>query len=281
MTYRGETTVELAALEWFAGLGYGVAFGPDLALDGATPERPDYGAVVLADRLRAALAAINPHLPAAALEDVYRRVTRADSPALVENNRLFHKLLTDGVEVEYQAKDGSTRHDVAWLFDFTPQDRNDWLVVNQLTVIEDGHNRRPDVVVFVNGLPLAVIELKDAANEQATLKKAFNQLQTYKADIPALFRFNGALVASDGTGARLGSLTAGYDRFQPWRTIDGENLAPKGKAELQVLIQRAASPSGLRPSSHLRRRATSPRRPSPTPPRAKTPRRASASNGKL
>lgn len=236
MTYQGETTVELAALEWFAALGYQVAFGPDLAPDGDGAERPDYATVVLASRFRSALAAINPHLPATALEDVYRRVIRTDSPALVEDNKAFHKLLTEGVEVEYQDKNGTTRHDVAFLFDFSPADRNDWLVVNQFTVVEDGHNRRPDAVVFVNGLPLAVIELKDAANEQATLKKAFNQLQTYKADIPGLFRFNGALVASDGTGARIGSLTAGFDRFQPWRTIDGESLAPKGKAELQVLI---------------------------------------------
>lgn len=237
MTYQGETTVELAALEWFAELGYGVAFGPDLAPDGARSERPDYRNVVLSDRLRDSLARLNPHLPSSAIDDGLRRVVRTDSPALVDDNRQFHKLLTDGIEIEYQAADGSQRPDIVQLFDFADPARNDWLVVNQFTVIEDGHNRRPDVVVFVNGLPLAVIELKDAANTQATLKKAFNQLQTYKADIPGLFRFNAVLVASDGTGARLGSLTAGYDRFQPWRTIDGAALAPKGRAELQVLIQ--------------------------------------------
>jgi type I restriction enzyme R subunit len=239
MTYQGETTVELAALEWFSALGYSIAFGPDLAADGAHPERPDYASVVLAGRLRSALARINPHLPESALDDVFRKVVRADSPALVENNRLFHTLLSDGIEIEYQAKDGTTRHDVARLVETRPQHlgRNDWLVVNQFTVIEDGHNRRPDLVVFVNGLPLAVIELKDAANEKATTKSAFKQLQTYKAEIPGLFRFNEILVASDGVTARLGSLTSGLDRFQPWRTIDGKALAPKGMPELQVLIQ--------------------------------------------
>jgi len=187
-------------------------------------------------RLRDAISRINPHVPAEAQEEAVRRVIRTETPNLLENNRRFHRMLVDGIDVEYQA-DGRTVHDKVWLVDFANEDNNDWLAVNQYTVIEDKHNRRPDVVLFVNGLPLVVIELKNAADENATTKKAFDQLQTYKLQLPTLMTYNVCLVASDGITARIGTLTSGWDRFMPWRTTDGQEIASKGKPELDVLIQ--------------------------------------------
>ena len=232
-----ESTVEAAALLWFEGLHYEVANGPDLAPDGASPERATYGEVVLLDRLRSAIARLNPDLPAVAIDDAIRKVTVTESPSLVENNRRFHRWLIDGVDVEYARADGSIAGDKVWLVDFERIERNDWLVVNQFTVVENRRNRRPDLVIFINGLPLGVVELKNAGDENATVKGAFNQLQTYKHDIPSLFVFNEALVASDGLEARIGTLTADWERFMPWRTVEGEDVAPKGTPELEVLIK--------------------------------------------
>ena len=203
-----ESVVEDAALEWLAGLGYAVAHGPDIGPEGSAPERGSYAEVLLADRLRKAFARLNPHLPAETLEDVLRKVRQAETPSLTEENRRLHRYLVEGVPVELAREDGSTGGDTARLIDFTDVDSNDWLAVNQFTVIEGQNNRRPDVVLFVNGLPLAVIELKNPGDDNATLEGAFNQLQTYKDDIPSLFRANAALMTSDGIQARLGSLTA-------------------------------------------------------------------------
>ena len=166
-----------------------------------------------------------------------RKVRQAETPSLVEENRRLHRYLVEGVPVEVAREDGSTGGDTARLIDFTDVDSNDWLAVNQFTVIEGQNNRRPDVVLFVNGLPLAVIELKNPGDENATLEGAFNQLQTYKDDIPSLFRTNAALMTSDGIQARLGSLTANLERFMPWRTVDGAAIAPKGSPELQTVIE--------------------------------------------
>ena len=195
--------------------------------------------MVLVDRLRAALARINPHVPADALDEALRRLLNVghDTPNLIENNRRWHQLLVDGVDVEFKRPDGSIAGDKVWPIDFDQIDRNDWLVVNQFTVIEDKRNRRPDVVIFVNGLPLGVIELKNAADENATLRGAFNQLQTYKREIPSLFPTNELLIISDGLEARAGTLTADWERFMPWRTIDGDTISPKGSLELEVLIK--------------------------------------------
>jgi type I restriction enzyme, R subunit len=192
--------------------------------------------VILPGLFREALARLNPKIPADALDEAFRRVTRTETPSLIENNRRFHKLLVDGVDVEYQA-DARTVHDKVWLVDFDDPENNDWVAVNQFTVIEDRHNRRPDVVLFVNGLPLVVIELKNAADENATTRKAFDQLQTYKLQLPTLMTYNACLVASDGITARVGTLTADWDRFMPWRTIDGQAIEPKGKPELDVLVR--------------------------------------------
>ncbi|GER08693.1 hypothetical protein JCM17843_30030 [Kordiimonadales bacterium JCM 17843] len=232
-----ESHVEDAALEWLSGLGYAVLHGPDISPDGPKPERSSYDQVLLIDRLRTALESLNPHLPAETLDEVLRKVQQTETPSLVEENRRLHRYLIEGVPVEVAREDGSIGGDAAHLIDFNDVDANDWLAVNQYSVIENQKNRRPDVVVFVNGLPLAVIELKNPGDENATLDGAFNQLQTYKDQIPSLFRTNAVLMTSDGVQARLGSLTANLERFMPWRTIDGSSVAPKGTPEMGTLIE--------------------------------------------
>jgi len=236
--YLDEAKVEEATVDYFRELGYEYAFGPDIAPDGCRPERADYGQVVLIGRLRDALVRINPDVPLEAIEEAVRKVTRPESPSLVVNNRAFHRLLTDGVDVSWR-EEGQERHGKVWLIEreAARMDCNEFLVVNQFTVIEAKRNRRPDVVVFVNGLPLAVIELKNPAEEKTTVYEAYKQLQTYKAEIPSLFVYNELLVISDGFAARAGTITSGWDRFMPWRTIDGTALAPSGTVELEVLVK--------------------------------------------
>ncbi|MFZ5994786.1 MAG: type I restriction endonuclease subunit R [Thermodesulfobacteriota bacterium] len=239
MAYLNENTLEQTALQWLKDLGYEVLFGPDMAFDGLFPERDltaNYTDVFLTGRLRKALRAINPNIPDEAIEDAVRKVTRTESPSLVENNRRFHRMLTDGVDVSYMAE-GREVHDKVWLIDIEELANNDWLAVNQFTVIEGQKNRRPDILIFINGLPLAVIELKNPADEKATIKHAFNQLQTYKEDISSLFVFNELMVISDGLEARMGTLTANWERFMPWRTIEGDDVAPSGTVQLEVLLK--------------------------------------------
>ena len=237
-----ENTIELATLEWFAELGYATANGPATGPGEPGAERDSFGDVVLVERLHSALARLNPDIPAEAREDALRKVLRVSQPSLTQTNRAFHSWLRDGVPVEYPRADGSIAGDHARLIDFTNAENNDWLVVNQFTVIEGPHNRRPDIVVFVNGLPLGVIELKNAADEDATIWSAFNQLQTYKEQIGNLFHYNEVLVVSDGTSARIGSLTANQEWFKVWRTIDGEHDAPKTSLELDVLVRGVFEP---------------------------------------
>ena len=232
-----ESHVEDAALSWLAGLGYALLHGPDISPDGPTPERVNYAQIFLTKRLHEGLERLNPYLPTETLEEVLHKVQQAETPSLIEENRRLHRYLVEGVPVEVAREDGSIGGDVARLIDFDNVDANDWLAVNQFTVIEHGHNRRCDVVLFVNGLPLAVIELKNPGDMNATLEGAFNQLQTYKDQIPSLFRTNAALVTSDGLQARLGSLTANLERYMPWRTVDGSAVAPKGAPELVTLIE--------------------------------------------
>lgn len=237
MGHIAESHVEEAALEWLEALGYAIAHGPDISPDGAAPERENYGQVMLTGRLRAALARLNPHLEPDTLEGVVRKLQQAETPSLVEENRRLHRMLVEGVDVEVTRPDGSIGGETALLADFADLKANDWLAVNQFTVIEGQNQRRPDVVVFVNGLPLGVIELKNPGAGNATLTGAFNQLQTYKAQVPSLFRTNAVLVTSDGLQARVGSLTADAERFMPWRTADGATVAPKGTPELGTLIE--------------------------------------------
>jgi len=232
-----ESHVEDAALSWLEGLGYSVLSGPDISPEGSSPERASYADVVLVDRLRGAIARINPHLPPDALEEVVKKVHQTETPSLVEENRRLHRMIVEGVDVEVTRTDGSIGGDKAWLIDLDNPDNNDWLALNQFTVIEHQNNRRPDVVVFVNGLPLGVIELKNPGDENATLEGAFNQLQTYKDQIPSLFRTNAVLMTSDGIQARIGSLTADIERFMPWRTVDGSDIAPKGAPELGTVLE--------------------------------------------
>jgi type I restriction enzyme R subunit len=234
-----ESVVEEAALDWLGGLGYAVLHGPNLASGQPSAERidPSYRDTILAGRLHAALTRLNPDLPADALEEAYRKLLRTEGPNLVEHNRAIHRMLVDGVPIEYRRPDGSIAGSLARLVDFDEPDKNDWLAVNQFTVSEGQHTRRPDVVLFVNGLPLAVIELKNPADENATIWSAHNQLLTYQAQLPALFAWNAVLVASDGTQARVGALKAGKEWFKPWRTIDGQADAPASMPELEVLLK--------------------------------------------
>lgn len=237
MTTIAESHVEEAALAWLGELGYSVANGLVIGPDGSAPERSSYGDVVLADRLKAAIARLNPHLEEETREDVYRKLLQAVTPSVTEENRRLHRFIVEGVPVEVTRADGTIGGDSARLIDFENPDANDWLAVNQFTVIENKANRRPDIVVFVNGLPVSVIELKNPGDENATLDGAFNQLQTYKAQITSTFRTNTALVISDGIAARIGSLTANRERFMPWRTITGDDTAPKGVPELETLLK--------------------------------------------
>jgi len=200
-------------------------------------EREDYDEIVLERRLRDAIVRLNPDLPPEALEEAFRKLTRAEAPTLVARNRAVHLMLVDGVTVEYRRADGSIAGAQARVLDFDAPENNDWLAVNQFTVTENQHTRRPDVVLFVNGLPLAVIELKSPADENATIWTAFQQLETYQAQIPSLFAYNAVLVASDGVQARIGTLGAGREWFKPWRTITGREVAGPELAELQVVLE--------------------------------------------
>jgi len=237
MPHLTESEIESATLSWLSDLGYQTLFGPDIAPDMPAAEREHYGQAVLEGRLRNALARLNPHAPAGAREEAFRTLTRPDSPSLIGNNHAFHKMLIEGIPVEVQRKDGSYGHDQILAIDFAHPDNNEFLAVNQFTVVENHIERRPDVVVFINGLPLAVMELKNAADENATIWSAFNQLQTYKQQIPALFAYNEALVISDGVEARIGTLTADRERFMPWRTIEGEELADARLPQLEVVLK--------------------------------------------
>ncbi len=232
-----ESHLEEAALEWLAELGYALGHGPDMAPGEVAAERETFSEVVLKGRLREAIHRLNPAIPAEAREEALRKVLRHETTSLIGNNRAFHHHLRDGVPVEYRRADGSIAGDRVRLVDFADPAANDWLAVNQFTVIEGQHNRRPDVILYLNGLPLAAIELKNAADEEATIWSAFSQLQTYKAEIPSLMNYNEILVVSDGLQARIGSLTANQEWFKVWRTIDGDGDAPKSALELEVLIR--------------------------------------------
>ena len=231
-----ESDIEQTALDWLSDLGYTVLHGPDIAPDTADAERSRYEDVVLPQRLRDAIARLNPNLPAESQEEAVQRILSPNSPALVQNNRTIHRMLVDGVEVEYRDSDGATRGGGAQLVDFENFENNDWLAVNQFTVVGDSE-RRPDIVLFINGIPVGVIELKNPSDENATVWSAFRQLQTYKREIPRLFTYNEALVISDGLEARVGALTANQERFMPWRTIEGETEAASSDLELEVTIK--------------------------------------------
>jgi type I restriction enzyme, R subunit len=236
MAYLSEAAVEELVLNELRDLGYAVAQDAEIGPDGKASERESYADVLLTRRLAAAIEKLNPSIPAVVQRDALRMIRATESPTLVEENRRIHKMMVEGVDVEYYDADGTIRGDKVRLIDFENPAANDWLAANQFTVIEGRSNRRADVVVFVNGLPLAVIELKAPGGESATLEAAHSQLQTYKAQIPSLFRTNALLITSDGLTARVGSLTADRERFMPWRTTDGKVVAARGQPELSILL---------------------------------------------
>ncbi|HTW19595.1 MAG TPA: type I restriction endonuclease subunit R [Mycobacteriales bacterium] len=231
-----EAVVEDAALDYLRGLGYQTQPGPVIAEDGNAPERESYEQVVLLGRLREAAARINPELPAAVIDDAIKALLRPESQNPLAENERFHRLLVDGVPVEHRGADALIRTSLVWLISWEDPAANDWLAVNQFTVIEAGRNRRPDVVVFVNGLPLALLELKNPGDENATLRGAWNQIQTYRHDIPSIFVPNAVTVVSDGTSASMGSFTAGWEHYAPWKTIDGREVITNRPA-LEVLMR--------------------------------------------
>jgi type I restriction enzyme R subunit len=231
-----EDLLEQAALQWFAEEGYTVINGANIAPGEAAAERELFNEVLLLGRLKSALARINPKLPADALDEAVKALLRMDAPSAVTNNHAFHKYLTEGITVAYSAK-GEEKHEPVMLVDFDNIDNNDWLAVNQFAIIDKQYHRRPDIILFVNGLPLTVIELKNMV-ASPTLLDAFKQLQTYKNQIPDLFHYNELMVVSEGSETRIGTLTSDLERFMPWRSIDTEKPAAKTKAESRSVDSR-------------------------------------------
>lgn len=231
-----EDQLEQLCLDWFKSIGYQVVCGYEIAPDGETPERSDYRQIVLFDRLLTQLQKINPHIPVSVLETVSQEIAKPETPILIKSNKAFHRLLLEGVKVNYKDK-GKDITDYVALVDFSNVDNNQFLVVNQYTITGIKGNRRPDVIVFINGLPLAVIELKNPADSSADIWSAYQQLQTYKDQVSDLFTFNEALVVSDGLTARVGSLTANKERFLPWRTIANEDDKPLFEYRLETLVK--------------------------------------------
>lgn len=241
MTRITESTIESFAIELLEKLGYESVYGPDIALDGDTStgsmsdKRESYEQVLLIDRLRKALKHINRNMPADILEDAVKEIRRIHSPELLTNNETFHRFLTEGIPVSKRV-DGDDRGDLVWMIDFKNPYNNDFLVVNQFTVVENNHTKRPDIILFVNGIPLVVIELKNAADENASIRSAFRQIETYKSLIPTLFTYNGFVVISDGMEAKAGTISSGFSRFMAWKTADGKAEASHLVSQLETLI---------------------------------------------
>lgn len=236
MTKLTEATVEDAALEYFAQLGYKTAWGPGIAPGEPGQERTSFEQVFLQARLRLAVRRINPSADPSLIDEAIKRLGRAESQNLVAENFRVHKLVTEGVPVEHRGGDGAVRTARIWLIDYEKPTNNDWVAINQFTIVENRKNRRPDVIVFVNGIPLGLLELKNPTDEYATLKGAWNQLQTYRHDIPSLFVPNAVAVISDGTSAAMSSFVGSFEHFAPWKTVDGREVVTSLPA-LEVLIK--------------------------------------------
>ena len=230
-----EEFLEEAAIEILQDLGYEYVSGPEISVDGTYPERMDYREVILEQRVKDALFRINRDLPSEALDDAYRQIIAFNSPMLEENNRYFHKLLVEGIEVSYK-DNGQPRTKNANIVDFDDVNNNVFLVVSQFTVIEH-ENRRPDLIIFVNGLPLVVIELKSTSDENVGIEEAFNQIQTYKRDIPSLFNYNAFCILSDGINAKAGTITSNEEWYMNWRSIDGQTIEPLSNPQYEVLFK--------------------------------------------
>ncbi len=236
MTNITENSIELLAIERLEKLGYEYIYAPNIAPDSDTPERDSYEQLLLLNRLKKAVARINPSIPAEVQQEAIKEIQRIASPELLANNETFHRLLTEGIPVSKRVK-GDDRGDRVWLIDFKHPENNEFVVANQFTVVENGHNKRPDVILFVNGIPIIVMELKNAANEKTTVNAAFKQIDTYKSIIPTLFTYNGFIVISDGLEARAGSLSADKSRFMAWKSSDGKDEASPLVSQLETLIQ--------------------------------------------
>jgi type I restriction enzyme R subunit len=242
MSVFNENVVEMAALAYFAELGYKTLHGPAIAPGEMRAERSSYVEVILWGRLRAAMERLNSSASAAVLDGAEAAIRRAESQSPIHENRRAHRLLTEGVSVEYRGVDGAIRTEKVALLDHKRPENNDWVVVNQFTIVENGQNRRPDVLVFVNGLPLALLELKNPAAEHATLKSAWNQVQTYRSDIPSVFVPNVMTVISDGTSAAMSSYTGAFEHYAPWKTLDGR-IVVTDRPALEVLIKGVFEPA--------------------------------------
>lgn len=235
MTRITEHSIEDFAIKLLENLGYEYIYAPSIAHDGENPERNSYEEILLTHRMAEAVRRINPTVPPEAQEEAIKEIQRIHSPELLTNNESFHRLLTEGIKVSYQ-KDGQQRGDLVWLIDFNTPENNVFIVANQFTVVEDGVNKRPDVILFVNGIPLVVLEIKNAANENTTIKSAFRQIETYKAVIPSLFTYNAFTIISDGLEARAGTLSSGMSRFMAWKSADGKEEASHLVSQMETLI---------------------------------------------
>ncbi|NCB03284.1 MAG: type I restriction endonuclease subunit R, partial [Spirochaetia bacterium] len=236
MSHISENEIEDFTIQLLENLGYEYLYGPDIAPDSSTPQRTSFSEVILHDKVKSAIQRLNNSLPSSVHESAFKELLRINAPDLIANNETFHRMLTEGIKVTYQ-KDGHERGDLIWLIDFDHPENNEFLVVNQFTVSENNVNKRPDVILFVNGLPLVVMELKNAVDENATIPSAYRQLQTYKAVIPSLFTYNAFLIISDGLEARAGTLSSGITRFMAWKSSDGRNEASHLIGQLETLIQ--------------------------------------------
>lgn len=229
-----ESELEDDCLAMLSDVGYSRVYGPDISEGGLREERK-YNEVVLVKRLRDALKRINKGIPENAINEAVKKVLRARSQNLVADNQEFHKLAVNGVPVQYKRKDGTIKDELVWLFDYDDVANNEFLAVNQFTIIEERNNRRPDMILFINGLPIVLLELKNPVDEKATIWSAYNQLQTYKQQIPSIFRYNEILVISDGLEARAGTLTSKTERFTPWKTVNTKKMR-KSISQIEVLI---------------------------------------------
>ncbi|MEE4577420.1 type I restriction endonuclease subunit R [Paenibacillus polymyxa] len=231
-----EDELEQAVLEWFQNLGYQTLYGPDISHGGSFAERESFGDVVLYSRLHSALKRINRQYSETIIDELVKKITRQQSLSIIQNNVAFQKMITDGIDVEVHQRDGSIKTEKAYIIDVNDIENNEFLAVNQYTIIENGKERRPDVVAFVNGIPLVVIELKSASNEYIGIMEGFNQLQSYKKNIPTIFNYNAFMITSDGINAKVGTISSDFDRFMFWRTIDGSSEASSSSAQLQVML---------------------------------------------
>jgi len=232
-----ESAIETFAIQLLEHNGYQHIHGPSCAPDSPSPERNFFSEALLLKKLKRAVGRINPTIPPESRDDAIAQIQRLNSPELIANNEAFHRALTEGITISFE-KDGDRRGDLVWLVDFKNPENNDFMALNQFTVIENGVNKRPDLVLFVNGIPLAVMELKNPAEESATMRSAFRQLQTYKQAIPGLFVYNGALIISDGLEAKAGSISSDFSRFMAWKTSNGQTnpTPPPLASQLETLI---------------------------------------------